>query len=33
LGSELSNFRKSAGRSCATPPEIGLIICPAGVRL
>src|SRR5215469_6687940 len=26
LGSEVSTFRKSGGRSCATPPEISLII-------
>src|SRR5947207_4974092 len=26
LGSEVRTFRKSAGRSCATPPEICLII-------
>jgi hypothetical protein len=26
LGSEVRTFRKSGGRSCATPPEIALII-------
>jgi hypothetical protein len=26
LGSEVRIFRKSVGRSCATPPEIALII-------